>query len=385
MKHSMKRAMPNAMPRPTQTAAPRRGTWERSELIVNAEQYYGRLLRAIAGARAAVDLECYRFDLDALGRRFVDALSRAAGRGVRVRVLMDGVGSMAGGEELARRLSAAGAAVRIHNPLPWLTRSYRWSLLRGGRIYKFFLFFLNINRRNHRKLCIVDGGAAWVGSFNISAEHKQGWRDYALELHDDGKVAGLADSFDRIWTRRESKYRPANIARFLSNRSNRARRMKNRFIVRQLLGSQRRVWLVAAYFAPTAQFHRALVKACGRGRDVRVLLPEHSNVRIFPGLSSCYYRKLLESGARLFLYRPGILHAKALLVDGLAVVGSSNWNFRSTVHDLELDVLIDAPDTVAELEAAVAGDMSRSRELSLNDTPAPSIASWLWYVIRYWL
>jgi len=364
--------------------------WQYSHLMVDAGIFFEDLLAAISTAGSTVDMEYYIFQLDALGERFIEALGTAAGKGVRVRVLIDGVGSSVTGAALAQRLFEVGVPVQIHNPLPWLTGAFRWSRERGGWMYKALLFLLNINRRNHRKLCMVDGTSAWVGSFNISADHLaitaggRGWRDYAMKLQGP-EVESLVQGFDRMWTAQGPRFHRGFIARYLSNRSQRARRLKNRFVARKVAGSARRVWLVSAYFAPTAKFRRALLRACRNGRDVRLLLPGQSDVAMFPGLSSHYYRELLRAGARIFLYQAGVLHAKALLIDDFSIVGSSNWNYRSTLHDLELDVVIRSRDTVLALEQVVVADCEISHELRLEHTPSPSLGSWFWYILRYWM
>jgi cardiolipin synthase len=130
---------------------------------------------------------------------------------------------------------------------------------------------------------------------------------------------------------------------------------------------------------------RALLAACRSGCDVRLILPERSDVAVFPSLSSHYYRELLRAGARIFLYQPGVLHAKALLVDEQAVLGSSNWNYRSTLHDLELDVVLRDPDAVKPLEQTLLADMADSREVAFEDTLRPGLVSWVLYGLRYWM
>lgn len=366
------------------------GRWTHSRLIVDPQEFYRTLLAAIENAREDVVLESYIFRLDALGESFVQALATAAARGVRVRVLVDGVGSSASAAELAERLFALGVAVQIYHPLPWLTRGYRWTLQSGGWFYKFMVFLLNINRRNHRKLFVVDGRTAWVGSFNFNMDHLssadggKGWRDYAVQLQ-GRDVASLAKGFDRLWAAQGPRFHRGFIAHYLSNRSARARRLKNRFVARQVGRCQERVWLVSAYFAPTASLRRALLRACKNGSDVCLLLPESSDVFMFPGLSSRYYLELLRAGARIFLYRAGNLHAKALLVDDLSIIGSSNWNHRSSLHDLELDVILADKDIQKALEAVVKNDFQHGRELTLEDTPKPSLLSGLWYLLRYWM
>ena len=364
--------------------------WKDSRLFTAAGGFFDRLLDAIANARSSIEFEYYIFNLDALGERFAKALADAALRGVRVRVLIDGVGSAHDGQEISRRLSEAGVEIKIYHPLPWTTGAYRWSRRRGGLVYKFLAFLLNMNRRDHRKLCVVDGDLAWVGSFNITADHLPvaegglGWRDYGVELSGP-RVVSLVESFDAIWSRARPKLQRGFLAGFLSNRSLRARRLRNRFVARCVVNSKHRVWLVSAYFLPTAALRRALLQACRAGVQVCLVLPERSDVVVFPSLSSHYYRELLRVGARIFLYQPGVLHAKALLVDDFAIMGSSNWNYRSSLHDLELDVVLRHPETLRQLEHVMRQDARESLELELKDLRTPGLLSWVLYGMRYWM
>lgn len=367
-----------------------RHSWEDIQLLADARDFYRQLLEGIAAARHSIDFEYYIFNADELGERFILALGDAAARGVEVRVVIDGLGSALDGVTIAERLFDLGVDVRIYHPLPWLTGAYRWSRERSNWTLMFFMLLLNINRRNHRKLCVVDGDRAWVGSFNITAEHLpldmggRGWRDYAVYLSGSG-VHSLSQSFELLWTRQKPRFHRGFLARYLSNRSIQARRLKNRFVIRSLERARERVWLVSAYFAPTAGLRRSLLRTCRKGVDVRLLLPEQSDVMAFPRLSSYYYHELLEAGARIFLYQPGVLHAKALLIDDFFILGSSNWNHRSTLHDLELDVVIREPGPVQDLDELVRADCDQSFELPLENLPAPSFRSRLWHLFRYWM
>ena len=364
--------------------------WDSTRLIENAGEYFGELQNAIAGATESIDFETYIFNADSLGELLIKALGDAAVRGVQVRVLIDGIGSAGAGAAIARRLDARGVQVRIYHPVPWLTNAFRWSRVRGGWPFKILRGFLNLNRRNHRKLVVVDGDKAWVGSLNVSVQHLpveqggEGWRDYAIALQGLG-VVSLARGFDNLWLGGKQRFHRGFIRRYLSNRSTKARLLKNRFVARSVESARGRVWLVSAYFAPTARLRRALLRACRGGAEVRVLVPGVSDVTVFPGLSSHYYRELLRAGARVYVYQPSVLHAKALLIDEFFILGSSNWNHRSTLHDLELDVVVREPDTVAQLEAVIEGDCAESSELSLDHFPSPSIGSWIWYAFRYWM
>jgi len=364
--------------------------WEETRLISDAPEFFQKLLAAIAGAQYSIDFEYYIFNADDLGEQFIVALGDAAARGVQVRVLIDGIGSVLDGADIARRLFDLGVEVRIYHPLPWLTSAWRWSRDQTSWLAQLFTYLLTVNRRNHRKLCVVDGHQAWVGSFNISVDHLpvdaggRGWRDYAVFLAGDG-VHSLSQTFELLWSRQKAHFHRGFIARYLSNRSLSARRLKNRFVVRSVEGARERVWLVSAYFAPTARLRRCLLRACRNGVQVRLILPGQSDVFVFPRLSSYYYHELLQAGARLFLYQGGVLHAKALLIDGFFIVGSSNWNHRSTLHDLELDVVIRDAAQVKELESLVETDCNDSIELRAENLPPRSLGARLWYLFRYWM
>ncbi len=372
------------------TATPRSSHWEHARLFVDGEALFTRMLEAIAAARESIDFEYYIFLYDALGERFVTALGEAAARGVKVRVMVDGVGSMQDQERLVEELIQQGVEVRVYHPLPWFFTSYRWTRRGGIALLKFLRLLWNMNRRNHRKLCMVDRRTAWVGSFNITAVHLsrgnggEAWRDYAVELQGP-RVETLAEGFDDLWKGYRSRLRRGFPAGYLSNRSLKGRQLKNRFVAHSVVNARRRVWLVSAYFLPTAGMRRALLAACRNGAEVRLLLPERSDVTVFPGLSSHYYHELLKAGARIFLYRPSVLHAKALLLDELLIIGSSNWNYRSSLHDLELDVVVRDAGTLTQMEQVIETDCADSRELMLGDTPSPGLLSWLLYGVRYWM
>ena len=205
-----------------------------------------------------------------------------------------------------------------------------------------------------------------------------------MALQGEG-VQSLQRGFEMQWLSRPARLQRGFLSRHLSNRSRRARRLKNRFVTSSVATARSRVWVVNAYFAPTARMRRALLRACRAGADVCLLLPERSDVRFFPGLSNHYYRELLRAGARIFLYRANVLHAKALLIDDFFILGSSNLNHRSTLHDLELDVVVDDAVTVANLEAVIAGDCATAEELEQEHMPPTTLGSWFWYALRYWM
>ena len=189
------------------------------------------------------------------------------------RALMDGLGSLPHCEAIAEQIAARGVQARVYHPPPWMFGSYRLTRRPHGILLKFFVLLWNINRRDHRKLCTVDRERAWVGSFNISAQHLpqsaggRAWRDYALELTGP-RVESLAEGFDELWEGHTPQLQRGFLAGFLSNRSIKARQIRNRHVARSVASARRRVWLVMAYFLPTAGLRRALLNACREGCDV---------------------------------------------------------------------------------------------------------------------
>ncbi|MFT5483925.1 MAG: cardiolipin synthase [Halieaceae bacterium] len=348
------------------------------------------MLAAVAMAKERIDFQFYIFELGLIGRQFIDALGEAAARGVRVRVLIDGLGSQRDGLMIAEHLELDGAEVKIYHPLPWLTPLHRWSRQRGNRIRKAITFLFKVNRRNHQKLCIVDSHRVWTGSINISDTHLatdlggQGWRDYAISMEGEGASA-LARSFDDFWDSGRAQTGKGFLTRYLHNKSLVARRLKNRFFVERIRSAQRRLWIASAYFAPPGAVRRALITACQRGVDVRLILSLESDVPMFPGISRCYYSQLLKAGAKIYEYRPAVLHAKVLLSDDICVLGSSNINYRSFFHDLELDAVLDDEDVLRDLERELGLDMQASRVIGPADAKGLSWNLRLLHYLRYWM
>ncbi len=365
--------------------------WESESIYSSAREYFGELLQDIDNAVSSVELAVYIFSLDEPGRQVAAALTRAARRGVGVRLMVDGVGSAADAETIAAQLSIAGAEVRIYHPLPWYWGNYRWSLKPGGRVEKFYYFIASMNRRDHRKFCVVDRKIVWCGSFNISQDHlKQEipWRDYGVRL--TGEVStDLADSFDSIWFGgRNKKLSNRASGLFRSNASLRLRRLSNRLLVELIRNARQKVWICSAYFAPSGAVIRAIRSARARKLDVRIIVAGRSDVRLFPFLSATYFADLLNIGVAIYSYQSGVLHAKAMLVDEQCLIGSTNLNHRSFLHDLELDVVLSSPQSIKRLKVLLQQDMENSLLLSLDNVSKWGrfiLFGWLLRFMRYWL
>lgn len=352
---------------------------ESEKIFFKGQDYFAALLFDIEDAEKSIELESYIFSLDKIGKKVIDTLTRATKRGVKVRVLVDGAGTPQWGGSLVRNLEKSGAETRVFHPFPW--RIWQWSRSRVhiGFLLKLIYLCLKINSRNHRKICIIDKKIVYIGSFNVSQNHldtgdaEKGWRDTGVRLKNlDLKEITLA--FESAWAHIPIQERVHNF--FQHVRGNPVIRLNNAWYRRRILYKnllnrvrecKKRVWITNAYFVPDSFLLKRLIDASSRGVDVRILLPQHSDVVFMPWASKAFYKRLLKAGIRIFEYLPSVLHAKTLILDDWMMVGSSNLNHRSLLHDLEVDVDIRLSESKDELEKQFLIDLKNSKEVRLED------------------
>lgn len=352
----------------------------RSELIfATGETHYQSLLTDIAHAKTSIDFESYIFSNDEAGQEVAQALIEALDRDVAVRVLVDGVGSPFWSRGLGRRLERAGAKTKIYNPLPWQIWNWQRSTRRHWFFLKWLFLFWNINTRNHRKTVIIDNEIAYIGSFNVHKCHLPkerggfGWRDTSVRIT-GADLSALSKAFKRTWDHqpirerlRDTFKRFKKNPKFRLNTPRHSRRILFKNLLRKLERSQSRVWITSAYFVPNAPLLRRLKEAADRQVDVRLLLPQNSDITFVDWAAMTYYKKLLKSHVRIFEYKPSVLHAKSIIVDDWMVVGSTNLNSRSLIHDLEVDVEIQTEEAKHTLQELYIEDLSHSEEITLNN------------------
>jgi cardiolipin synthase len=350
----------------------------RETIYLNGDDYFNALFLDIAQAKSQIDLETYIFKNDSLGGRVVQALVNAAERGVRVRVLVDGVGTPGWGTFFIRELRTSGIETRVFHPFFW--RIWQWSHTAVKRPFlrKALYFMTHVNTRNHRKVCVIDQKIAYVGSANVDRCHlsvKEGgkdWRDTIVRLEGVEPILGTA--FELAWEhatmheRLQHLLEPIDtntIIRLNNTRHRRRKLYKN--LMRTLFRCKQRVWITNAYFVPDNFMLRKLSKLANAGIDVRILLPQKSDIPLMTWASATFYQRLLKSGVRIFEYLPSMLHAKTLILDDWFLVGSSNLNHRSLLHDLEVDVTLHSATSKQIIEAQFLTDLEQSREITWDN------------------
>ena len=353
-------------------------------IFSDGTSYFDALIDDIMEATNSIELETFIFNKDHLGDRIAKVLEKAAERGVHVRVLVDGAGSPLWTTNYAKKLEDAGAKTRVFHPFPWQLWNWSRSVVKLPGMLKWIYLMLKSNSRNHRKVCIIDESIAYVGSANINKCHlnkQQGgddWRDTAARLS-NVDLTGLVNAFNSAWTHRTIKERLREIFRHIRkdpiirlNHSRHRRRILHKNLLRKITNCKHRVWITNAYFVPDNFLLRRLKEAARKGVDVRVLLPQTSDVMMMPWASSTFYFSLLKAGVRIFEYLPSVLHAKSLIIDNWVLLGSSNLNHRSLLHDLEADINLSNATSKKHLEQLFLEDLKKSREVDLTS----------WYRLR---
>jgi cardiolipin synthase len=322
-------------------------TWANEEIYFERDAYFEALFRAIDSASRSIDLETYIFEWDRVGLRMMDRLRAAAARGVRVRLVLDGLGTWFTQERIREALSGSKVELRIFHP---------FSL--------FGFTFSQFNRRLHRKVCVVDQRTCFVGSFNICDLPN---RDTAVRLT-GGAIWVFVHAFERLWKKRSGFARRGSRGFSLVrlNETQKMRRICNHDLARRIRTAKSRIWVTNAYFVPPLFLLRELCYAGLRGVDVRLLLPEHPDHAFMKSMATAFYRTLMLSRVRIHEYRDSFLHAKTWLVDDWALVGSTNLNHRSLIHDLEVDVVLLRPESREILGARFLKDLEQSTELRLE-------------------
>lgn len=364
-----------------------------------AESYFESVLEGINQAQIKIDFESYIFASDAIASTLSEALIKAANRGVYVRLIIDGAGIEDEFIETIGRLRGHGVRVKIFHPFPWHWRFWPLAIDMSRGIQKFWYLITSINKRNHRKIIVIDKRQVWLGSFNVTQKHfdhshgGENWRDTGVELREID-TSEINQAFDKLWYRWRKLPRKSRIPAGSPFRLNHTRGLRKRnraTLLSRLDEAKHRIWITNAYFVPDSQLIKKLIYASQRNVEVRLLVPYHSDVTFIPWITRHFYRQLLESGIRIFEYQPGMLHSKTLIVDDWATIGSSNFNRRSLFHDLEVDYVLQREESLKELEQAFIEDLKVSSEQILESSLRRHplwqriVGSLLLVLLGYWI
>jgi cardiolipin synthase len=348
---------------------------ERSEsvkLYLDGDAFYTDLLEAIAGANHHVHLEYYIWRSDGIGTRVRDALVERAKAGVKVRVLVDNIGSNTTRDAFFAPLEAAGGEVA------WFNRP---------RLSRLRLKYLNF--RTHRKILVADGRVAFTGGMNVTDDHssagfsgsgtgeggarapqagKAGWRDTSLRVTgapvaqlqrvflDDWMFAyGRCDVVPELFPELPAAYGP--LVQIVASGPDLETWAIHRVMFNAIANARSNVTITTAYFVPDEPMLAALVAAALRGVAVRILVPKESDAKLVTAAGRTYFDELSRAGVEILEYGPPMLHAKTAVFDDLvSVIGTANFDNRSFKLNFEVVAVIYAADVAKELNARFEAD-----------------------------
>ncbi len=337
------------------------------QLHEDGAQFFPRMLSAIQQAQHSISLEMYLCSSGKVFGKFRDALIAAAQRGVTVKLLLDGFGSLQVNTHDRAQLLKAGIELRFYNPISW----------RRG---------LKNLLRNHRKVLIVDKVIAFTGGAGLTDEfagndNTAAWHDVMLEIH-GAVVTDWQRLFDRTWLGslkiKLGQFNRSNASRLLQRITDENGRVVASFgpqahhvlqsLHRQIKVAQRRAWIVTPYFMPSWKLRQRLIEAAHRGLDTRILVPGvHTDHPAFRQASHQYYAKLLHHGVRIFEYQPCFIHLKTALCDDWVSIGSTNFDRWNVRWNLDANQEVADIDFVTQLVTMLDLDFSHSIELRQQD------------------
>ncbi len=334
------------------------------KLLPDADRFYDALEHRIHAAKNHVHIQFFIWRDDVAGRRLRNALIAAARRGVKVRVLIDEIGSVLLSSGHFKELVEAGG-------------EFSWFLTLNPRRHRYLF-----NLRNHRKVQIIDGIVAFVGGMNVGIEYqgldpKVGpWRDLQAEF--TGPLAcTLQECFADDWyfaTNQKIEapcYYPAGEARggcaalVLAGGPDDPSEPMQKSLIAVLNHARTRAWLTTGYFVPNGVTLAALELCAARGVDVRLLITEKTDHPALVRIGRSFYDELLAAGVRIFEFSSAINHTKAGVIDeDWLLVGSANIDNRSMRVNFELSVLVRHPGAAAEFADVLMNDFANCSEIT---------------------
>jgi cardiolipin synthase len=372
----------------------------RVTLLQDGPAAYRAMLAAIAAAREHINMETYILDDDDVGRLFAQALIDKQLQGVPVHLIRDSAGTIGTPAAFFDRLATAGVQVLEFNPLNPAHVREQWEL----------------NQRDHRKLLVVDGRTAFLGGINISSVYSGGsfggsararapgslaWRDTDLQLQGP-VVTELQRLFLATWAAQAGPPLPAldwlphlpaagrQVVRAIGSSPDSRFSLIYATLLSAIAAAETRVQITNAYFAPDPQLLAALEAAAARGVEVTLILPAQTDSWLVFHVGRGYYEQLLRAGVKIHERRGVILHSKTALIDGVwATVGSTNLDWRSFLHNHELNAVVLGSEFGDQLAAMFARDLAASDPVLLDtwlQRPlATQLKEWLARTWEYWL
>ena len=356
---------------PDMNAASQRIPWfqvgtDRVRLLRDGEQAFPAMLDAIASAQHEVLLEMYCIGTDTVGERFRNALAQRARAGIKVRVIHDAVGSIGVTAGWWRPVTDAGGIVAEYHSVSPLNPRFRIE---------------RVERRDHRKLLVVDRLQGFTGGINLAAQWLpigqggEGWRDDMVEVRGD-VTEELRTLFYRTWRKLTRDAPPLDVHRLSRRRKRpvwvlvsqwRTYRSMHREYVLRIGHARERIDIANSYFVPDRRVRAALFRAVRKGVHVRVLVPDKSDVPVVQFAVEALFEVLLRHGVEIWALPGTMLHAKTAIIDDeFTTIGSYNLDERSWRKNLEVNLAVEDRDFARHVRSWYERDLASATPIDLS-------------------
>ncbi|QFZ54135.1 cardiolipin synthase [Oceanihabitans sp. IOP_32] len=345
------------------------------KLLVNGEEKFPELLKAIENAKHHIHIEYYIYEDDFTGNQVADLLIKKVKQGVEVRFMYDDFGSHSLGSSFIKKLRDAGVQTAPFYKIKWYALASR------------------LNYRNHRKIIIIDGLIGFVGGINMCDKYRNDlnkkehlfWRDTHLMLNGQS-TAYLQYLFMCDWNfcstekmffntiyfpdHTNQKTFTNEVVQIVASGPDSKQPVIFYSLLKAISSARKRIYITSPYFIPGESLMDALILAIQGGLDVKILIPGVSDSKTVNSAASAYYTELLRYGAKIYTYKKGFVHAKTMIVDDdLAIVGSANMDYRSFDLNFEVNAMVYSKN--------VAGQLIEVFEKDLQDSELIDAQSWL--------
>ncbi len=336
------------------------------EIFTDGRSKFDRLKEDIRNATDFIFIQYYIYSDDSLGNEITDLLAEKVSQGVRVKVLYDHVGSFSTPNKFFARMRRRG--IDSH---PFFRVTFRKLANR-------------INWRNHRKLVVIDGKIGYIGGMNIADRYVEKspdgriWRDTHLRV-EGPVIESMMYSFSVDWNflRPDAEVQPIT-ARTYEEAGNVDMQLVtsgpidkwNNLVLcfqQAIASAKKRIYIQTPYFLPTDALLKALQGAALTGVDVRIMIPEQTDSVLLGYGSRSYIDDCLKAGVKVYLFTPGMLHAKTMIIDDdFVTTGSVNFDFRSFENNFEANLLIYSNEVNRQMRDIYFHDLSACRKLTLS-------------------
>ncbi|GLI88721.1 cardiolipin synthase [Bacillus subtilis] len=353
------------------------------ELIHCGADLVERMMNDIRQSASSVHMMFFIMKNDEVSHNMYTLLKTKAQAGVSVYLLLDWAGCRAIKKTALQTMKNAGVHVHVMNRP------------------RFPFFFFHMQKRNHRKITVIDGKIGYIGGFNIAEEYlgkkaKFGnWEDYHLRMMGEGvhdlqtlfasdlkRNTGIQLGSD-VWP----KLQQGTISHKIYATDGYS--LENKYLA-NIAQAKNRLTVCTPYYIPSKPLQEALINARKNGVSVRIIVPMKSDHPLVREAAFTYYSELLDAGCLIYRYYQGFYHVKALIIDDhLSIIGTANFDKRSMFLNEEVNVEIDDEAFTSEVYATIEEDMKKSERLTMEDFSKRTFrqrpAEWLGRALSYFL